>query len=268
MSDTSPAYQTIAVEQSASRATIWLDRPAVHNAFDETLIAELDAALGQLDADAAVRVVVLAGRGRNFCAGADLHWMARAAAAAHDENLQDARRFAALLQRLARMAKPTIARVHGAALGGGLGLAAACDICVAAQDASFAMSEVRLGLIPAVIGPYVVRAIGARQALRYMQTAERIAAPRARELGLVHELAPAEELDALLERIVAALLAGGPASQASAKALLEAIAAAGTDGERAETTAQAIAAQRRSAEAREGIEAFLAKRPPRWTLPA
>jgi methylglutaconyl-CoA hydratase len=254
------------VERAAAVATIWLDRPAVHNAFDETLIGELDAAIGTLEADVQVRVVVLAGRGRNFCAGADLNWMARAAAAGERENLEDARRFAGMLRRLCGISRPTIARVQGAALGGGLGLAAACDICVAAEDASFAMSEVRLGLIPAVIGPLVVRAIGVRQALRYMQTAERIGAARARELGLVHEIAPAEALDAAVDRIVTALLAGGPASQAAAKALLRAIVAADPDDDLVETTARAIAAQRRSDEAREGIAAFLAKRPPRWTV--
>jgi methylglutaconyl-CoA hydratase len=258
-------YQTISVEQAGAVATIWLDRPAVHNAFDETLIGELDAAVGALDADAQVRVVVLAGRGRNFCAGADLNWMARAAAAGDEENLQDARRFAGMLRRLCGASKPTIARVQGAALGGGLGLAAACDICVAAEDASFAMSEVRLGLIPAVIGPLVVRAIGLRASLRYMQTAERIGATRALELGLVHEVVAAEGLDAAVARIATALLAGGPASQAAAKALLRVIAAADPADDLVEATAQAIAAQRRSDEAREGIGAFLAKRPPRWT---
>jgi len=169
-------YQTLSVERGAATATIWMNRPEVHNAFNEVLIEELDAAVRALQADPAVRVVIVAGKGRNFCAGADLHWMGRAAAATKEENLQDARRFARMLFGLARMSKPTLARVHGAALGGGMGIAAACDICVATHDASFAMSEARLGLIPAVISPYVVRALGSRQALRYMLSAERISA--------------------------------------------------------------------------------------------
>jgi methylglutaconyl-CoA hydratase len=257
-------YQTLRIERQAATATIWLDRPEVHNAFNETLVEELAAATRALEADASVRVVVLAGAGRNFCAGADLNWMGRAAAAGEEENLRDARRFAAMLDQLARLGKPTLARVHGAALGGGVGLAAACDICVAAADASFAMSEVRLGLIPAVISPYVLRAIGARQCLRYMQSAERFSAVRAAELGLVHELAADGELDARVGSICAALCAGGPAAQAAAKALVLAVGGRGTGAQVVEETAQAIARQRGTEEAREGMAAFLAKRAPLW----
>lgn len=258
-------YQTIDVQQQADVATLWLNRPEVHNAFNETLIEELDAALLALETDASVRVLVLAGRGKNFCAGADLRWMERAAAATPEANLQDARRFSTMLRRLARLGKPTIARVHGSALGGGMGLAAACDMCVAALDASFAMTEARLGLIPAVISPYVLRALGARQCLRYMQTAERIGAERAQALGLVHEAVAAGELDVCVERLCAALRAGGPQAQAASKRLVATVEGGYLTDEVLEVTAQAIARQRSTAEAREGLGAFFAKRPPAWT---
>jgi methylglutaconyl-CoA hydratase len=260
-------YETIRLERQGGIATLWLNRPAVHNAFNETLIEELDTALQALAADEAVRVLVLAGAGRNFCAGADLRWMERAAAATPEENLADARRFARMLRRLAELPKPTIARVQGSALGGGMGLAAACDICVAALDASFAMTEVRLGLIPAVISPYVLRAIGPRHGLRFMLTAERIGADQGRGLGLVHEAVAAEQLDGCVQGLAAALRAGGPDSQAACKRLLADVLGRGLGDEVLETTAQAIARQRTSAEAREGLSAFFAKRPPAWAGP-
>lgn len=258
-------YKTLQVERNNAIATVWLNRPDVHNAFNETLIDELDAIVRELDADPTARVVILAGKGRNFCAGADLHWMERAAAAGREENEADARRFAAMLDRLARMSRPTIARVQGYAFGGGVGLAAACDICIAAQDTQFALSEVRLGLIPAVVCPYVLRAVGARQCLRYMQSAERIAAPRAVEIGLAHEAVPADRLDARIGEICTALLAGGPQSMAAAKALVYALDGPVPPGEIQEITASAIARQRTTEEAREGIGAFLAKRAPNWS---
>jgi methylglutaconyl-CoA hydratase len=158
--------QTLEIECETGVATIWMNRPDRHNAFDETLIAELTAACAMVDADDSIRVVVLAGRGKSFSAGADLNWMKRAAGYTVEQNLDDARKLATMLRTLAELRKPTVARVHGAALGGGMGLAAACDICVAATAATFATSEVRFGLIPATIGPYVLRAIGARQASR------------------------------------------------------------------------------------------------------
>jgi len=259
--------ETLIVEREGAVATIWMNRPDVHNAFNETVIAELDAATQSLAADPEVRVVVLAGRGRSFSAGADLNWMQRAAAAAENDNLIDARRFAAMLRRLAELPKPTVARVHGAALGGGVGLAAACDICVASEDASFCMTEVRLGLLPAVISPYVVRAIGARQSLHYMQTAERISAVRAVQLGLAHEVVAPQDLDERLRVLTAALCAGGPAAQAHTKRLILALEAKLlTDGV-AELTAGAIAAQRASPEGREGLAAFFDRRPPGWVPP-
>ncbi len=257
-------YQTIRVEHRETIATIWLDRPEVHNAFNEILIKELDAACAVLEADAKVRVVVLGGQGKNFCAGADLHWMRRAAAATEEKNLLDAQRFAAMLRRIATLSKPTVARVQGTAMGGGVGLAAACDICIAEESASFCMTEVRLGLTPAVISPYVIRAMGARQALRYMQSAERIDAPRAQQLGLVHELAADGSLDERVEGICRELCIGSPAAQAAAKALVLANATGAIDDAALEHSAQAIARQRSSPQAREGIAAFLEKRKAAW----
>ncbi|WP_046113726.1 enoyl-CoA hydratase/isomerase family protein [Aquincola tertiaricarbonis] len=245
-------------------AWLWMSRAEVHNAFDESLIAELTGALQALDADEAVRVIVLAGRGKSFSAGADLNWMKRQGAASTEDNLVDARRLAELFRVLAECRTPTIARVQGAAMGGGMGLAAACDICVASTAASFATSEVRLGILPGVISPYVVRAIGERQAYRYFQTAERISAARARELGLVHEVAEPEQLDAAVQAVVDALLAGGPKAQAASKALIRAVAHRPVDAALIEDTARRIAELRATPEAKEGLGAFLDKRAPAW----
>ncbi|MDS4070593.1 MAG: enoyl-CoA hydratase/isomerase family protein [Candidatus Competibacter sp.] len=258
-------FHALEIEHETGVATIWMNRPDRHNAFDETLIAELTAACRALDVDESARVVVLAGRGKSFSAGADLNWMKRAAGHAVEQNLDDARKLATMLRALAELRKPTVARVHGAALGGGTGLAAACDICVASTAAVFATSEVRFGLIPATIGPYVLRAIGARQAARYFLTAERIDSRRAWELGLVHELVEPEALDARVREIVAALLAGGPQAQAAAKDLIGAVAGRPLDDALAEDTARRIARLRATPEAREGLGAFLEKRPPGWT---
>jgi len=255
---------SLVVERSQATATVWLDRPQVHNALDEELIAALDAAFAALSEDASVRVVVLAGRGRSFCSGADLAWMRRAAALDEECNRADALRLALMLRRLASLPCPTIARVQGAARGGGVGLAAACDLCVCADDASFALTEVRLGLIPAVIGPHVVRAIGARQAMRYFLTAGPIDAVRAREIGLAHEVVPATGLDACVGALCAELLAGGPQAQAQAKRLVNDLAGREASAMVDADTASRIARIRATPEAREGIEAFFGKRPPSW----
>ena len=250
-------------------AWVWMAKPAVHNAFDETLIAELTATLLALDADPAVRVIVLAGEGKSFSAGADLTWMQRQGAASVEENLTDARRLADLFRTLSTLAKPTIARVHGAALGGGMGLAAACDICVASDRAVFATSEVKFGIIPSAISPYVIRAIGERQAYRYFQTAERISAARAREIGLVHEVTDSEGgLDPQIEAIVEALLAGGPNAQAAATDLIRAVANKPVSDDVVDDTARRIATLRATPEAREGLSAFLDKRQPAWMVSA
>jgi methylglutaconyl-CoA hydratase len=265
------ALQTLRLEHRGEPgravAWVWMAKPAIHNAFDETLIAELTATLLALDADPAVRVIVLAGEGKSFSAGADLAWMQRQGAASVDENLADARRLAALFRTLSTLAKPTIARVHGAALGGGMGLAAACDICVASDRAVFATSEVRFGIIPSAISPYVIRAIGERQAYRYFQTAERLSAIRAQQIGLVHEVTDSADpaaLDAQIQTIVEALLAGGPNAQAAATDLIRAVANKPVTDDVVDDTARRIATLRATPEAREGLSAFLDKRVPAW----
>lgn len=257
-------YETLEITRDAGVATLWMNRPDVHNAFNEQLIAELTAACRELDADDSVRVMVLAGRGKSFSAGADLNWMRRAADASVEENLHDARKLAGMLRTLAEMQKPTIARVHGAALGGGMGLASACDICIAGEGAVFATSEVKFGIIPSAISPYVIRAIGARQAHRYFQTAERISAARAADLGLAHEAVPADQLDVTVQGVVTALLQGGPRSQAAAKDLIRAVADRPVSDEVVEDTARRIATLRATPEAKEGLAAFLDKRPAAW----
>jgi methylglutaconyl-CoA hydratase len=257
-------YITLEIELKGPVATIWMNRPDMHNAFDETLITELTSACKTLDDDKTVRVVVLAGRGKSFSAGADLNWMKRAANNSVDDNLNDARALAGMLRVLAEMKKPTIARVQGAALGGGMGLASACDIAVASSKAVFATSEVKFGIIPSAISPYVLRAIGARQAYRYFQSAERISAERAREIGLVHEAVEADELDAKVQEIVTALLQGGPLSQSAAKDLIRAVNNQPINDNLVEDTAHRIAHLRATPEAREGITAFLDKRLPTW----
>jgi methylglutaconyl-CoA hydratase len=257
-------YLTVKIERRGASAWIWMNRPDVHNAFDETLIEELTGALAALDADDGVRVIVLAGEGKSFSAGADLNWMKRQGAAPLEHNLADACKLATLFRTIASCRTPTVARVHGVALGGGMGLASACDICVASTKAQFATSEVRLGIIPAAIGPYVVRAIGERQALRYFQTAERISANRAREMGLAHEVATPDELDTRVQQVVDALLLGGPLAQSAATKLIRAVASRPIDDAVVEDTARRIATLRATPEAAEGLNAFIEKRSPAW----
>ena len=244
--------------------TLWLNRPDVHNAFDESLIAALTAAVRAAAEDAAVRVLVLAGRGRSFSAGGDLNWMQRAAGQDEAANLEDARRLADLFLAVYSSPKPVLARVQGNALAGGLGLVAACDLAVADTTARFGITEVRIGLVPGVISPYVAQAIGARAAGRYFLSGERFDAATAHRLGLVHELCAPEELDTTIARLVGELLAGGPAAIAEAKALLRAVTGRLPDAALADTTAAWIARVRGTPEAREGIGAFLGKRPPAW----
>lgn len=257
-------YEMLEVVRAGAVATIWMNRPEVHNAFNARLIAELTDACLALDADDTVRVVILAGRGKSFSAGADLNWMKALGMASEDDNFADAMKLAVMLRTLSEMSKPTIARVHGAALAGGMGLAAACDICVAAEEAVFSTTEVRIGLIPSAIGPYVVRAIGARQAYRYFQTAERISSQRAWELGLVHERVDAQSLDATVQSMTEALLAGGPGALGAAKDLVRLLENRPLDDTLMEDTARRIAAVRATGEAREGLSAFLDRRAPAW----
>jgi methylglutaconyl-CoA hydratase len=258
------SYTTLKIEARGAAAWVWMNRPELHNAFDETLIEELTQAFAVLDRDPAVRAIVLAGEGKSFSAGADLNWMKRQGAAPLEANLADARKLATLFRTISMCATPTLARVHGAALGGGMGLASACDICVASTKAQFATSEVRLGIIPAAIGPYVVRAIGERQAYRYFQTAERITGARAREIGLAHEVAEPDALDAKVQEIVDALLAGGPLAQSTATELIRAVAHRPVDDDVVEDTARRIATLRATPEAKEGLSAFLEKRSAAW----
>jgi methylglutaconyl-CoA hydratase len=245
-------------------AWLTLNRPEIHNAFDDRLIALLTAELTRLGADEAARVLVLTGAGRSFSAGADLNWMRRTASYGEAENLADARALAKLMQTLNEVPKPTIARVNGAALGGGTGLVACCDIVIASDRAMFSTTEVRLGLIPSVIGPYVVGAVGARHARRLMLTGERISAAEAARVGLVHEVVAPEQLDAAVERVVGDLLKGGPAALGAAKRLVRDLAGRPIDSAVIDDTAQRIAALRATPEAREGVGAFLEKRPPGW----
>jgi methylglutaconyl-CoA hydratase len=245
-------------------ATVTLNRPEIHNAFDETLIARLTAAFVSLDDNPDVRVVVLAAAGKSFCAGADLNWMQRMAAFGPEENLADAQALAAMLRALYALSKPTIARVAGAAYGGGVGLVAACDIAIAVPEATFALSEAKLGLIPATIGPYVIEAIGARQARRYFLTAERFAAADALRIGLVHEVVPRDQLDARIDALIAMLKAAGPTAQLECKALVRGVAHRPIDEDVIDGTAEHIAAVRASPEGREGVAAFLGKRPAAW----
>ncbi|OOR91895.1 enoyl-CoA hydratase [Moraxella caviae] len=247
-------------------ATVWLSRPDVHNAFNEGVIGELQTCFDALAHDDDVRVVVLAGRGKSFSAGADLNWMKKAGEASVDENIADAKRLAKMLHTLATLNKPTIARVQGAALGGGMGLVSACDICVASTHAKFATSEVRLGLAPSTISPYVVRAIGERQARRYFLTAERIDADTALHIGLAHEICEPDALDETLDKIIHAILQGAPFAQCASKSLIDMVANRPIDDQLLDETAKHIATLRQGAEAKEGLTAFLNKRTPNWIV--
>lgn len=255
---------TIEIEQRGAAAWVWLNRPEVHNALNEEMIHELTLAVREARKTETARVIVLSGRGRSFCAGADIESMKRQGEASFDENLADARQLAEMFHAIASSPKPTIARVNGAAIGGGLGLVSACDIAVASSEAKFAASEVRLGLIPATIGPYVVRAIGPRWARRLFQTAERITAAQAEKIGLIHESVEADALDACVEAITADLISGAPHAQTAAKELIDNVAKRPITTELIESTAERIATIRAQDEAREGLSAFLEKRKPGW----
>ena len=243
---------------------ITMSRPDIYNAFDESMIAELDKAFAQCVADDSVRVIVLAGEGKHFSAGADLKWMQRASEAGVEWNLQDARTFAGMLARIDACPKPVVARVQGVALGGGAGLVCACDIAIAADNASFAISEAKFGIIPAVISPYVLNAIGKRQARRLALTMRRIRAGEAQEISLVHEVATLEGLDAAVDETVKELLAGGPEAQREIKELFAQMEVGPVTDEVLELTAQTISRIRGTDEAREGFAAFLGKRPANW----
>jgi methylglutaconyl-CoA hydratase len=255
------------VTKQGGVARVTLDRPELRNAFDDSLIAELRKAFADVENDKTVRVMVLAGNGPAFCAGADLNWMKRMAGYGYDENLADAKALAGMLAALDRLPKPTIARVHGPVFAGGTGLVAACDIAVGTPEAKFCLSEAKLGLSPATISPYVLRAMGERVARRYFLTAEVFDAEEARRIGMLSLLVPAEELDPAIEELVKHLLAGGPEAHAKIKALLRDVAGRRPDDALAAETALRIAEIRGSPEGKEGIAAFLEKRKASWCSP-
>jgi len=258
------SFETLEVTRGAV-ARVRMNRPQVFNAFDEAMIGELDLAFTELDIDPEVRVIVLEGAGKAFSAGADLQWMQRASNADLAWNVEDARRFADMLHRIHTCPKPTIARVQGHALGGGVGLACVCDIAIAGDDAKFAVSEAKFGILPSVIGPYLTNAVGKRQALRLALTTRRIDASEALSIGLVHQVVPLAELDAAVAVQVQELLIGGPNAQREIKTLLHQLEVGAVTAEVRELTAQTIARVRGTDEARAGFAAFLAKRPAPWT---
>lgn len=256
--------RTLEVEVAQGIATVWLNRPDVRNAMNEDLIGELADAVRALGADAQVRLIVLAGRGTAFCAGADLGWMKRMAGYCPAENRAGALELAQLLNAVHTCPKPTIARVHGPAFAGGMGLASACDLRVAEPAAEFCLSEVLIGLVPATISPYVVQAMGPAVARRYMLTAERLSATEAHRIGFVHALSAPGAIDETLGQLAKALLGAGPAALARTKRLLEDVVDRPVDDALLEMTADAIAEVRASAEGREGVASFLEKRKPAW----
>jgi len=257
--------QTLVLSQrQAGVVQLTMNRPAVFNAFDEAMIGELGAVFARLSDDASVRVIVLAGEGKHFSAGADLQWMQRASTASVEWNLEDARRFAGMLALIENCPKPTVARIQGAALGGGVGLACACDIAIAADNASFSVSEAKFGILPAVIGPYVTNAVGKRQARRLALTTTRIKAAEALAIGLVQQVVALDQLDAAVDATVAELLAGGPNAQREIKQLFAQLEVGPITAEVRELTAMTISRVRGTDEAREGFAAFLGKRPANW----
>jgi methylglutaconyl-CoA hydratase len=241
-----------------------LNRPLIHNAFDDTVIRELTEALRDAESKPQVRAVMLGAVGPSFSAGADLHWMRRMANYSLEENVNDAVGLAGLMRRLDTLPKPTMAVVQGAAYGGGVGLIAACDIAVASETATFSLSEVRLGLIPAVISPYVIKAIGARAARRFFLTGEKFGAAEALRIGLVHEVTAPDHLHRVADKIMGQLVEGGPRAQVEAKRLIADVAGKPVDVSLTDETARRIAAIRASPEGREGVGAFLEKRKPSW----
>jgi len=263
MTTTHPALRV--TDQGAVR-TMTLNRPEVRNAFNDDVIAELRAAFEAAGHAAHVRCVVLAAEGPAFCAGADLNWMRRMADYTRDENLADAGQLAAMLRAIYECPKPTIARVQGDVFAGGLGLVAACDMAVSVDTATYCLSEVKLGLIPATISPYVIRAMGARAAHRYFLTAERFSAAEAHRIGLVHEVTTAEALDDTLGELTRALVSASPSAVSTCKRLVQHVAGRDIDDALVAHTVAGIADIRASAEGKEGLQSFLQKRKPSWLL--
>ncbi len=245
-------------------ATVCLNKPDMHNAFDDSLIAELTRLFNHVANDDSIRVMILAGSGKSFCAGADLNWMRRMASYTYDENVEDAKGLATMLRTLNELPKPTIARVQGAAYGGAIGLIACCDVAIASKLTKFCLSEVKLGLIPATISPYVIEAMGPRVCRRYFATAEVFSARRARRLGLVSEAINEDELDDNVELIVKSLLRNSPAAVTAAKKLIADVKDHTANDALLDMTSVSIAEIRGSEEGQEGLKAFLEKRKPNW----
>jgi len=252
------------LERRGPAAWLWLNRPELRNALNDGVMNSISESLDRLERDGSCRVVVLAGRGQAFCAGGDLSRMERAAKMTKAKSKAEAGRFAKLLFRMHGYPKPLIARVHGPAFAGGMGLAAACDLVVAAEEAEFCLPEVRIGLVPAMISPYIVRALGEQQARRYVLTGERLPAPQASRIGFVHECVPMAELDARVEKLVRQLSQAGPRALARSKKLLARVGKAAISPKLAAETAAVLAEARAGDEAREGIRSFLEKRKPAW----
>jgi methylglutaconyl-CoA hydratase len=252
------------IQPRGPAAWLWMNRPESRNALSDELLAALETAFEVLEKDASVRVLVLAGRGPAFCAGGDLAKMEKAAKMTKARARREASRFAKLLLRIHGYPKPVVARVHGPAFAGGMGIVAACDFLVASDMAEFALPETRLGLVPAMISPYLVRALGPAQARRYMLSGERMAGAEAKRLGFAHDCVPAAELDGAVDRLCERLAQAGPEAIARTKRLLQRVEAAPLDAALASETAAALAEARSSAEAREGIRSFFEKRKPAW----
>jgi methylglutaconyl-CoA hydratase len=260
---TSGGYASLRLERSGAVARVTLARPEVRNAFDDRLIEELTRAVGEAAKDPAARVVVLAGDGPSFCAGADISWMRKAGGYSQAENEADAERMARMLRTIDACPKPVVVLAHGAAIGGGVGLVAAADIAIAAEGTVFSLAEVKLGILPSVISPYVLRAIGPRHARDLFLTGDRFDAAEALRIGLVHRVVPAAELEEAGRRKVASLLTSGPEAVGVAKRLIEEVAGQ-TPDEAMALTVRTIAERRASGEAKEGLTAFLEKRKPSW----
>ena len=256
--------ETLQIEREGFVARVWLNRPDVRNAFNEGVIAELRSSFDALAADTSLRAIVLGGRGKAFCAGADLSWMKTMAGYTWEQNRADAQALADMLWAIYRCPVPVVGRIQGDCYAGGVGLAAVCDVLVAADEATFCLSEARLGLLPATISPYVIRAMGEQAARRYFVTAERFGAARAAALGFVHEVCTADALDAKVDEIVASLVGNGPMALRACKGLVQDVAGQPITADLREETARRIADVRASDEGREGVQSFLGKRKPAW----
>jgi len=264
MSDATNDETTLQIERAGPVARVWLNRPDVRNAFNDGVIAELRAAFATLSADTTLRAIVLGARGKAFCAGADLSWMRTMAGYSWEQNKADAQALAEMLWTLYRCPVPVVGRVQGDCYAGGVGLAAVCDVLVVADTVQFCLSEARLGLLPATIGPYVVRAMGEQAARRYFVTAERFSAAQAAAMGFAHEVVAADALDAKVDELVATLIANGPMATRACKALVQDVAGRPIDAALRDETARRIADIRASDEGREGVQSFLNKRKPAW----